>query len=69
MGAADGAIKRAIFGGNNARLYGINQAVAESQMRSDKLAAMKAEYERQGRQPSNLRYGYVAGPIDHSVFT
>jgi uncharacterized protein len=68
LGPADGPIKRAIFGGNNARLYGINQAVAEHQVRSDKLAAMKAEYERQGKQPSNLRYGYVAEPIDHSVF-
>jgi hypothetical protein len=31
---------------------------------------MKAEYEREGIKPSNLRYGYVVpqGPIDYSVF-
>jgi len=34
-----------------------------------KLAALKAEYDKQGREPSNLRYGYVAEPVsDFSVF-
>ncbi len=70
LGAADGPVKTAIFGGNNARLYGINQKRAEAEMRGDRLTALKAEYERQGPEPSNLRYGYAAPsqPIDYSVF-
>jgi predicted TIM-barrel fold metal-dependent hydrolase len=68
LGAADGPVKRAIFGGNNARLYNVKQAVAEAEMRNDRLTELKLAYERQGPQPSNLRYGYVARPIDYSVF-
>ncbi len=35
----------------------------------DRFAAMKAEYEKAGPEPSNTRYGYVVPnrPIDHSV--
>jgi hypothetical protein len=29
---------------------------------------MKAEYEKNGPEPSNVRYGYVHGPLDHAVF-
>lgn len=69
LGAADGAVKSAIFGGNNARLYDVNPKKAQLELKNDKLAAMKAEYDRQGREPSNLRYGYVAEPVaDFSVF-
>jgi hypothetical protein len=36
----------------------------------DRLAAMKAEYEKAGAEPSNMRYGYVVpnGPVDYSAF-
>ena len=67
LGPADGPVKRAIFGGNNARLYNVNQQTAELEMRGDRLTAMKAEYERQGPDPSNLRYGYVAEPFDYKA--
>jgi predicted TIM-barrel fold metal-dependent hydrolase len=65
LGPADGPIKNAIFGGNSARLYGIEQSSAQREMRGDKLTHMKADYEIRGPEPSNLRYGYVAGPADH----
>jgi uncharacterized protein len=36
----------------------------------DRFAALKAVYENNGPDPSNLRYGYVVpnGPVDYSVF-
>jgi hypothetical protein len=36
----------------------------------DRFAAMKAQYEKAGVEPSNLRYGYVVpnGPVDYSMF-
>jgi uncharacterized protein len=39
-------------------------------IKGDRFAMMKAEYEKNGPEPSNTRYGYVVpnGPIDHSVF-
>jgi hypothetical protein len=57
LGAADGRIKTAIFGGNVARLYGYERH-AELE-RGDRLAALKAEYAQSGEGRSNLRYGYV----------
>jgi len=60
LGAADGAVKSAIFGGNNARLYGIDQASASASAASDRFAAIKADYLAAGAQPSNRRYGFVA---------
>src|SRR5262249_56346938 len=70
LGDADGPVKNAIFGGNNAKLYGIPPKKAMLELRGDRFAAMKAEYERAGPNPSNLRYGYVVPnrPIDHSLF-
>ena len=69
LGPADGPVKSAIFGGNNARLYNINPQRAAAELAGDKLAALKAEYERNGGARSNLRYGYVAQPLtDHSAF-
>ncbi|SRR5260370_32546307 len=70
LGPADGPVKTAIFGGNNAKLYGVQPKRAMLDLSCDRLAASKAEYDRAGPQPSNLRYGYVVpnGPIDYSLF-
>jgi uncharacterized protein len=68
LGAADGAVKTAIFGGNNARLYGIQLIKAGMELKQDRFAALKAQYEKNGPERSNMRYGYVRGPIDHAVF-
>ena len=67
LGPADGPVKTAIFGGNNARLYGIDPKRAMAEMAGDRLTALKAEYERTGPGRSNLRYGYAA-PMDHTAF-
>ena len=57
LGAADGPVKSAIFGGNNQRLYNY-QRVAELGT-TDRFASIKAEYDAAGGDRSNLRYGYV----------
>ncbi|WP_374405205.1 amidohydrolase family protein [Pelagerythrobacter sp.] len=59
LGPADGAVKNAIFGGNNARLYGITAAEADS-VAGDRVAAIRRDYLAGGAAPSNRRYGYVA---------
>src|SRR5262245_35240557 len=48
LGEATGPVKTAIFGDNNARLYGIDKKRAMLEFRSDRFAQLKAEYERQG---------------------
>ena len=58
LGAADGPVKTAIFGGNNARLYGIEQVQQEA-VTSDRFASMRRDYLAAGATPSNRRYGYV----------
>jgi uncharacterized protein len=69
LGPANGPVKSAIFAGNNARLYNVDLQKTERELNNDKLTIMKTEYDKAGREPSNLRYGYVAEPIsDHSVF-
>ena len=68
LGPADGPVKTAIFGGNNARLYNIQPKRAGLELKHDRFAAIKAEYEKEGPTPSNMRYGYVAGPMDYSLF-
>jgi predicted TIM-barrel fold metal-dependent hydrolase len=57
LGAADGPVKAAIFGENSARLYNYQRHAELG--RPDLLHRVKAEYQRSGAQPSNLRYGYV----------
>lgn len=59
LGRADGPIKAGIFGGNNARIYGIDPKIAAAATASDRFAAIKAAYLDAGAQPSNRRYGYV----------
>jgi len=68
LGSADGPVKTAIFGGNNARLYGVQPIKAGVELKLDRFSALKAEYRKNGSEPSNMRYGYVRGPIDHAVF-
>ena len=51
LGAADGPVKTAIFGGNNARLYGIQPKRAMLELSRDRFAALKAEYEKAGAEP------------------
>jgi uncharacterized protein len=70
LGPADGPVKTAIFGGNNAKLYNIQPKRAMLEIKGDHFALMKAEYEKAGPEPSNVRYGYVVpdGAIDHAVF-
>jgi len=58
LGPADGPIKTAVFGGNSARLYGLDQHA--ELVRHDRFAAIKAEYDANGGARSNLRYGYIA---------
>jgi predicted TIM-barrel fold metal-dependent hydrolase len=57
LGAADGPLKSLIFGENNARLYKYERRAA---LATDRMAALRAEYEAAGGERSNLRYGYVA---------
>ena len=56
LGAADGPVKSAILGENNARLYKYDKRAA---LLTDRIAAAKASYEEAGPARSNLRYGYV----------
>ena len=58
LGPADGPVKRAIFGENSAKMY--RYEIKKAAWRDDRFAALKTDYERRGRDPSNLRYGFVA---------
>jgi uncharacterized protein len=58
LGPADGLVKNAIFGENSARLYKYERRAG-----LDRFDVLKAEYERNGPRPSNLRYGYVRRPV------
>ncbi len=68
LGSADGPVKNTIFGANNARLYNINPKRAMLDLKNDRVTAMKQAYEKDGPTPSHMRYGYVTGPLDHTVF-
>lgn len=58
LGPADGPVKSAIFGGNNARLYDVDRASVAALDR-DRFTAVKRDYLAAGAQPTNRRYGYV----------
>jgi predicted TIM-barrel fold metal-dependent hydrolase len=60
LGPADGPVKKAIFADNGLRLFGYKKEA--ELMRPDRFTLMKAEYERNGASPSNLRYGYMRRP-------
>ena len=68
LGDAQGPVKTAIFGNNNAKLYNIQPKRAMLELKKDRITAWKEEYEKEGATPTNMRYGYVAGPVDHTLF-
>lgn len=61
LGAANGPVKQAIFGGNNARLYGVT-VTQQAALSGDRFALAKHAYDREGGDRTNLAYGYVAKP-------
>ncbi len=58
LGDADGPIKTAILGGNNARLYKypIQQ---KAELAHDRFAQFRESYEQSGVGRSNRTYGYI----------
>jgi hypothetical protein len=58
LGPADGPVKSAIFGGNNARLYDFRPE-QRAAIAGDRIAEYKAVYEREGAGRTNLAYGYA----------
>ena len=61
LGPADGPVKTAIFGGNNARLYNFKPQ-RQAELANDRLAYCKEVYERHGAERTNLAYGYALKP-------
>lgn len=57
LGAADGPVKTAIFGGNSKKMYNYDEKKAG--LENDRVTRIKEAYLRNGPSPSNLRYGYV----------
>jgi hypothetical protein len=58
LGPADGPVKSAILGGNNARLYGYTPKM-QAALQNDQVAYYKSIYEKHGGDRSNLVYGYI----------
>jgi len=58
LGPADGPVKTAVFGGNNARLYNFKPE-QRAALDGDGIATYKALYARHGAGPTNLAYGYA----------
>jgi hypothetical protein len=58
LGPADGAVKAAILGGNNARLYKY-PIQKKAELAGDRFAQFKAQYEQSGTDRSNRTYGYI----------
>jgi hypothetical protein len=58
LGPADGPVKTAILGGNNARRYKypVQQKV---ELATDRFAQLRASYEQEGPDRSNRTYGYI----------
>ena len=59
-GLPDGPVKNAIFGGNSARLYKYKAQASYEQLSTDKLAQIKAEYQKEQVARNNKFYGFVA---------
>jgi uncharacterized protein len=63
LGPADGPIKTKIFSENSVRLYNFQEEKKRILSEPDKIAQIKADYEKNGPGRSNLRYGYVPKPV------
>ena len=61
LGPADGPVKTAIFGDNNARLYNFKPQ-QRAALGDDRLADYKALYAKHGGERTNLAYGYALKP-------
>lgn len=59
LGAADGPVKNAILGGNNARIYKLTPK-QQGAVITDRVVQIKETYEKDGVGRSNLACGYVA---------
>ena len=57
LGAPNGPVKNAIFAENGFRLFGYKKTAELA--KPDRFTDMKAQYERDGTEPTNLRHGYV----------
>jgi len=62
LGEADGLVKRAIFGENNARLYGYDPRQRQA-LATDRFAVAREVYDREGSLRTNLAYGFVARSV------
>ena len=58
LGPADGPIKTAILGGNNARLYRY-PLKQKAELVHDRFAQLRERYEQSGEGRSNRTYGYI----------
>ena len=58
LGAADGPVKKAIFGDNSARLYHYTPR-QRAALATDWVANAKVAYDEYGKGRTNLRYGYM----------
>jgi predicted TIM-barrel fold metal-dependent hydrolase len=58
LGPADGPVKTAIFGGNNARLYNFKPQ-QRAELATDKIASYKDLYDKHGAGRTNLAYGFA----------
>src|SRR5262249_54745707 len=58
LGPADGPVKNAIFGGNNARLYNYKPQ-HHAELEHDQFSRYKAQYAEAGAGRTNLAYGYA----------
>lgn len=61
LGPANGPVKTAILGGNNARLYGFTPKM-QSALENDQVAQWRNLYDKSGGDRSNLVYGYTRKP-------
>ena len=61
LGAADGPVKKAIFGENSARLYKYTPQ-QRAALPNDWVANAKVAYEQYGEGRTNLRYGFMQKP-------
>jgi predicted TIM-barrel fold metal-dependent hydrolase len=58
LGPADGPVKNAVFGGNNARLYDY-KPTWRADLDTDQLSRYKVRYAESGAGRTNLAYGYA----------